>query len=551
MTVAVSGLLAAPAVSAAPVSTPVTPPFASQQVADSSLTWGLRDSFRSYIRGPIAQGGWIVEGIADDDGILTWSGGAGTVDPEDATGSVSFIGGVRYTGHVGYHQEGEPALSAEFTNPTIEFAGDTGTLYFDVESLDLDENIVGGSQIPLAELDFGAGPEVGEDSLSGTAEATLTAEGAEAFAGLYEAGAPLDAVSFDIALTPIAEEESPAAEEQQAEESGSGSTSSGTSSGRSGSSSSNSSSAGSTSSSSSSSSSSNGSGSNASSNPSSSSTRPAPAPGSSGSGGTSGSSSGTAPSAVSAPAQSPGSETVQEDEAYTTETVCTASGVSGATMSWGVRESFRSYIQGGIAQGDWSLSGTSYSGGQYVWSGGAGNFDPDAGTGTVGFAGDVRFTGHDGVLDLSISNPAIEVTGPNSAVLTADVLSTSMDGDRIDLTGVTFASISGSITVTGEQISASGASVTLTGAGADAFVGFYEPGETLDPISFTFPLTEECHEVILGADGQPVAGSSVPGALAQTGASAGDIALGSAALASLGLMLLIMRRSRQSLSLEA
>lgn len=612
---AVSCFAAMPAASAVPA--PVIVPAADQLITSSSLEWGVRESFRSYIQGPIAQGEWTVTGAsADTGGIVTWQGGAGEFDPETGVGSASFSGGVHYTGHWDHFTEGEPALSVEIENPTVEIEGTTGTLYADIEAQSLDQQTMGGTQVALAELSLPGGVDAEEDYVSAVATAALTADGAEAFAGFYESGEELDPLSFSFALAPAPQEqeeveepqegeepaeETPSAEEaedepveeesaaeevpapEEAEPSGSsgsgnaqnssnnsGSSSSGNSSNNSGNG--NSSSSGNNSNNSGSSTGSgNSGGSSSSSNSSNSESNTSNASGSTTSGSSSASSSNTstpnaaasssgvsnsggssssAPAAGTAPAESSvlnSSVLPEQEEAVTTEVVCTGGGVSGGTLNWGVRESFRSYIQGGIAQGDWTLNGVSYTGGQYVWSGGAGNFDADAGTGTVGFSGGVHFTGHDGLLDLRIDNPAIQVTGPNSAALMADVVSTTMDGDRIDLTGVTFASISGAIDVGGDTASASGASATLTSEGADAFAGFYEPGEALDPISFTFPLTEECQEVTLGADGQPIAGgSSGGGQLAQTGSTVGDLALGSAALLAVGLTLMVLKRRRHS-----
>src|SRR5699024_1989824 len=76
---------------------------AAFDVTEGEASWGVKESFRNYIRGPIAGGSWDVDGaIADEAGVVTWSDGAGTIDDADSlSGSISYTGGVHYTGHEG------------------------------------------------------------------------------------------------------------------------------------------------------------------------------------------------------------------------------------------------------------------------------------------------------------------------------------------------------------------------------------------------------------------------------------------------------------------
>ncbi|GAB3841435.1 HtaA domain-containing protein [Nesterenkonia populi] len=189
------------------------PEITGYEAAEGSLTWAVHDSFTRYIQGPIARGGWESWDVEDDGGSFTWSNGTGELPADQESGSISYEGGVHYTGHVGYHQADEPGLSIEVENPTIEWEGDEGTLYLDVESLDLDENILGGDQVPFASLSF-TDLSVEQGSVAGTAEAELTAEGAEAFAGFYEPGEQMEPISFeaDLAQVEAQDPEEPAAE---------------------------------------------------------------------------------------------------------------------------------------------------------------------------------------------------------------------------------------------------------------------------------------------------------------------------------------------------
>lgn len=170
------------------------------------------------------------------------------------------------------------------------------------------------------------------------------------------------------------------------------------------------------------------------------------------------------------------------------EPVCVARSISDATLNWGVKSSFRTYISGGIANGSWNLSGVTYSGGQFGWSNGSGSYNAVDDKGVARFPGSVSFTGHSGVLNLVLSNVAVKVTGPNSATIVADVHSTDMGGAASDHSGIAFASVALSGGASGSRVTATEAPVTLTAAGATAFAGFYEAGTALDPVSFSLPL---------------------------------------------------------------
>ncbi|MGV8876288.1 MAG: HtaA domain-containing protein, partial [Rhodoglobus sp.] len=55
--------------------------------------------------------------------------------------------------------------------------------------------------------------------------------------------------------------------------------------------------------------------------------------------------------------------------------------VSDAAITWGVKESLRSYISGTIAHGEWTVSdGASYSTPNFGWSDGAGALNAGRGT---------------------------------------------------------------------------------------------------------------------------------------------------------------------------
>ncbi len=162
---------------------------------------------------------------------------------------------------------------------------------------------------------------------------------------------------------------------------------------------------------------------------------------------------------------------------------CTARAVSGASISWNVKERFRSYVQGSIANGSYSIN----------WGGGNGAFNTEDDRGRVAYSGSASFSGHSGALDMTLSNPRIQVTSATTASLILDVRSAGLGADAgVDASGVVFATLRlPAAAESADRISWNGASATLTAAGAEAFGGFYEAGEAFDPVSFSFPLGAE------------------------------------------------------------
>ena len=196
---------------------------------------------------------------------------------------------------------------------------------------------------------------------------------------------------------------------------------------------------------------------------------------------------------VTAPVVSPVSETpaavAAAAAAAAPEEVCVARSVSGATLNWAIKDSFRTYIRGGIANGSWDLSSVGDADGKFVWSGGTGAYNTDASRGTISFPGTVHFTGHDGQLDITITDVKLRLSSASSATLTASFNSTALDGTVTNEKNVAFANVAiNSASTTGAKLTISNATTTLTTAGAVAFGGFYDAGSALAPLSLTAPL---------------------------------------------------------------
>jgi len=215
----------------------------------------------------------------------------------------------------------------------------------------------------------------------------------------------------------------------------------------------------------------------------------------------------------------------------TPSSVCIARAVTGGSLQWGLKESFRSYVQGPIASG-------TFSGGSFAAGGGAFNV-ADGGIGRANFSGAVTATGHGGLLSFQLSNPSVQITGPGTGVLFAHVNSTSTSGAAAVNGVVAFANLSFSgPAITGDALSVSGASATLTAAGAQTFAGFYPAGTALDPVSFSVSLGGEV----------PCDSTTDPVELAKTGSN-GDMGVALLSIAALTMLLgfgaMRLRRRRE------
>ncbi|MFJ4096927.1 HtaA domain-containing protein [Kitasatospora sp. NPDC089913] len=176
---------------------------AEGKVSGGRLDWGIKQSFLTYVTGPIAKGTWALTG-----GAATVSGSGfrfhsatGSYDPANGALTAAFSGGVRFTGH---QENGTNALDLSIGRLTFRAAaGGAAGLYADVSSKSRETGQVSNaSQAKLAELSL-AGVDLrgaaGTLSLSNV-PATLTDAGAKAFGGFYTAGTALDPVSLSVNL---------------------------------------------------------------------------------------------------------------------------------------------------------------------------------------------------------------------------------------------------------------------------------------------------------------------------------------------------------------
>lgn len=454
-------------------------------VESGTLSWDIRESFLKYLTG-FAHGSVNVEGMEKTAaGGFKYTQASGVYNPETKTGQINFAGTAEFTGHNGQ-------LKSTIKNMRLVVVNGKGTLVADVDALTRDGKSVSKTGLAIAEVDLsGASVKDGVFSAQNAAVA-LTDEGSEVlFAGQYRgadnAMAPL---SFSVKLSEQTAEntvEVPRVSENKSSdnkgsENGSSDNSSSNSSDNSGA---------------------NGSGSNGSA-------------GTSGSVSNGGSSSnGSVSNNPAQPVCVPVTRTREVQEQGASDGT-----IKSANLGWGVRDSFRNYVRGGIANGSWELNGTSYSSDAFNWSNGTGTFK--GGKGSISFSGSVRFTGHHGILDTTIANPRLEING-NSGTLYATMNSNDPSGKatnygevallKVDLSGLQSSS---------DAVSVNGAATTLTAEGAKAFAGFYDAGKDMAPLSFSAAIngakttTKTVSETVYEGEGcDPVTGKP----LASTGAS--------------------------------
>ena len=454
-------------------------------VESGTLSWDIRESFLKYLTG-FAHGSVNVEGMEKTAaGGFKYTQASGVYNPETKTGQINFAGTAEFTGHNGQ-------LKSIIKNMRLVVVNGKGTLVADVDALTRDGKSVSKTGLAIAEVDL-SGASVKDGVFSAqNAAVSLTDEGSDVlFAGQYRgadnAMAPL---SFSVKLSEQTAEntvEVPRVSESKSSdnkgsENGSSDNSSSNSSGNSGA---------------------NGSGSNGSA-------------GTSGSVSNGGSSSnGSVSNNPAQPVCVPVTRTREVQEQGASDGT-----IKSANLGWGVRDSFRNYVRGGIANGSWELNGTSYSSDAFNWSNGTGTFK--GGKGSISFSGSVRFTGHHGILDTTIANPRLEING-NSGTLYATMNSNDPSGKatnygevallKVDLSGLQSSS---------DAVSVNGAATTLTAEGAKAFAGFYDAGKDMAPLSFSAAIngakttTKTVSETVYEGEGcDPVTGKP----LASTGAS--------------------------------
>ena len=511
-------------------------------IESGNLTWNIRDSFLHYLN-TIARGNITVEGLSKNAaGGLDFTSASGSYDEATKTGQINFAGKVHISGHHGQ-------LNSSFENTRLVIKEGKGYLVVDAEALNMQGENRTFKDLVLAEVDLN-GATLENNVLSAkNAAVTVTVEGSEAiFAGQYNdadkrAMAPL---SFSAKLGSQLVENKVTDTTVKGSNTGSGSANLGNNANAG---------IGGT----------NFGGSvNSGGGSSSSHSRNSSTPTAHPNGGKSGSFSSVSKNPAQ-PVCTPVTVTKQVPvkAANKAPAASTDGKVASADLGWGVRDSFRNYIRGGIANGSWDLNGTTYSNNAFQWAKGTGSFKD--GKGSISFTGSVHFTGHHGILDTTISNPRLEING-KTAVLYATMVGNDMDGKSHNYGEVALLNVDvNGLQVSGDKISISGAGTTITAEGAKAFAGFYEAGKDMAPLSFSASLsgaqpagntktqaTQTVTETVYqgqGCDSLNARGSH--GRLAHTGASGVEVGVASglaSLVAGIGAVLYTRRRKSSRMS---
>ena len=177
-----------PSNTTSPPTEPTDEPDGPAKVVDGSLDWGVKESFRKYIVGPIAKGKVeLSDGATDNGNGYRFATATGTYDAETDVLTAAYKGTVHFLGH---ETDGHYELDLTFTGLGIKVTGGKGVLN------------VGETTLAT----FTADVAVTDEVIALNALPTkLTKEGAEFFGGFYNEGDELDPITTALALDPDAE----------------------------------------------------------------------------------------------------------------------------------------------------------------------------------------------------------------------------------------------------------------------------------------------------------------------------------------------------------
>ncbi|HVY77054.1 MAG TPA: HtaA domain-containing protein [Solirubrobacterales bacterium] len=158
-------------------------------------------------------------------------------------------------------------------------------------------------------------------------------------------------------------------------------------------------------------------------------------------------------------------------------------------LEWGMKQSWRRYV-GAPSETSGGASVIPSTPHQIAWRFEGGSYDPADGTTVLRYAGTVRWTAHDGILDVTLSNPVITISSAESTISLAEALTRSIttgeiehfDDVRIaDLdVGAVSPVVAGGITTWSGIPSASAPDAQAV------FAGYYRQGTAFDAVSFSY-----------------------------------------------------------------
>lgn len=170
---------------------------------------------------------------------------------------------------------------------------------------------------------------------------------------------------------------------------------------------------------------------------------------------------------------------------------------SSGTVTWGLKASFRSYMVSPGAGGTVVASeGATQAASNGVFTFPADSGSKDGSAAAIDTQGKVRFEGHEGILDVTLSDVRVNITG-TTGTLVVDAVSrqyspgATTPGTPVTYDDVVFANLDLSgvtPTSTASQYVASAIPATLTSAGVPILAGFYPAGTALDPVTVSMAL---------------------------------------------------------------
>ncbi|AKF26453.1 hypothetical protein YH66_02230 [[Brevibacterium] flavum] len=185
--------------------------------------WALKTSFNSYLEGPIANGTAYKykSGIEVRDGVET-SGERTTRQftwPVEGSeeGTVNLGGGVHWTGHNHYDGDDESQvagnflLDLDFSNPTVKFDGNKGTLLVDFKSREFVDftnagEFLTGTQTELATITFDEPIDLTQENVTVTGQTTLSEIGVDVMGNFYDAGDELAPITLNLTNEVVCDE---------------------------------------------------------------------------------------------------------------------------------------------------------------------------------------------------------------------------------------------------------------------------------------------------------------------------------------------------------
>ncbi|WP_030679509.1 HtaA domain-containing protein [Streptomyces rimosus] len=445
------------------------------ELKNGTLDWGVKESFRKYVKGMALGDITTADGArqAPDNGPFTFTGGTGTYDMSTHAVATTFKGSVRFTSKA-------HGFDIKLADLKVATQGKTGAITADVTAAGKTQDDVALASLDLSGVRPGSG--AGGAMTFAKIPVKLTAKGAEAFNGMYKEGQELDAATLSV--TPASTPGKPGKPEKQEEPGKPGKPETG--SGR-------------------------------------------------------GSDAGTSTSGISgtpSTSDSPGTSDKKQSAGSSSPTTSSSSAASDkivdGTLDWGVKKSFRDYVTGPIAHGKAELAGgaaTSAAG--YRFSKGHGTFDGAKSALAADFNGSVRFTGHEGALDLKFSNLKVKAGG-TKGTLVADVSAKSRATGKVTNTpGMALADLkvpAGALVAKNGVVTLKNVPATLTAAGSKAFESMYQAGQALDPVTATVSVDPNAQLPAGGTGSGPESG---PGSESGSGAgSAGSSGSGTASFSS-------------------